>query len=139
MAKIELSILNPEQFQTLQKMRDFFTGNGAVAMYYAISEALAPATDTREIDRVEGELKAELADARQAAIFLVEDLVALAKCAIESEGDPEVSINTAVILDKERRALLLISLWSGDVVAYLKREIIGYLGGGDRELPSESA
>ncbi len=34
--KIELEILNPEKFQTLQKIRDFVTGDGAKALRYAL-------------------------------------------------------------------------------------------------------
>ena len=39
MAKIELHILNPEQFDTLQKIRDFVTGRGAEVLHHAIGEA----------------------------------------------------------------------------------------------------
>ena len=36
MAEIELDILNPEQFETLQKIQDFVTGEGVEVLHYAI-------------------------------------------------------------------------------------------------------
>jgi len=129
--KIELEILNSEKFQTLQKIRDFVTGDGAKALHYAIGEALSPAGHESEVDELEAELKDKLQDARQGAFFVNSDLEALAKVAIESEGDPPVSNNGGLILDKERRALLFIALRNGDAVDPIQLGVIEYLGGSD--------
>lgn len=53
----------------------------------------------------------------------------MAKAAVESAGDPQVSTNTALVLNRERRALLLISLWNGEACGWVRQGIIEQLGG----------
>jgi len=133
MAKIELDILNPEKFKTLEEIRDFVTGEGAVALHYAIGEALSPTLLSSAADELQVELKGELRDAREAAAFVSRDLRALAKGAIESEGDLEAFNSGSFLLGKERRALLFIALRNGDASYPIQRGIIKYLADGSRE------
>ena len=131
MAKIELHILNPEQFDTLQKVRDFVTGRGAEALHYAIEIALQPWGHTGEDSEVENRLQGELKDARAAAVLVSHDLGALARGAIESESDPEVFNDDGFFrLDMERRALLFIAMRDDNAIEGIQLGIIEYLGGG---------
>lgn len=127
--KFELEILNPEKFQTLQKIRDFVTGDGARALHFAVYKALSPADHTSEVDGIEAELKDELTAARQGAYFVNKDLRTLAKGAIESEGDPKVFSNGGCFPDETRRALLFIALKDGDASYPIQKGVIEYLGG----------
>ena len=127
-AEIELQILKPEKFQTLQEIRDFVTGDGARALHFAIRKALAPETMLCDADEFEVKLRDELKDAREAAIFVCYDLGALAKGVIESEGDPEVVRDEHLgCIDKERRALLLIALQDGDTASGVRWELFEHL------------
>ena len=130
--KIELGILNPKQFQTLQEIRDFVTGDGAKALHFAIYKALSPAIMVDEADEVEAELKDELKDARTAALVVNNDLEALARGAIESEGDPRVFREEDLVFAKERRALMLIALKDDDANESDRWGIIEYLSGGNK-------
>ena len=130
-AKIELDILNPEKFKTLQEIRDFVTGDGASALHYAIYKALSPGGFLSEVDEFEVKLKDELKDARGAAMCVNNDLEALAKAAVESDGDPEVVGDRDFIKGKERLALMFIALKDGDADHSTQFGIIKYLGGSD--------
>ena len=131
--KIELEILNPEKFQTLQQIRDFITGDGAKALHYAIYRALSPAINISEQDELEVKLKDELKAARLAALFVNEDLGALARGAIESTGDPEVFNNQGQVLNEERRELVFIALRDGDAVDETRRGIIEHLSAANED------
>ena len=127
-AEIELQILNPEKFQTLQAIRDFLTGDGARALRFAIYKALTPETMLEDVDEFAVKLRGELKDAREAAVFICHDLGALTKVAIESEGDPEVVRDEHLgCIEKEMRALLLIALQDGDVISGTRWELFEQL------------
>ena len=79
--EIELEILNPEKFQTLQEIRDFVTGDGASALHFAIAATLSPGVNPIG----NGEREYKLETAREGAFSLNRDLAALAKAAVELE------------------------------------------------------
>ena len=140
MTKIELNILNPEQFDTLQKIRDFVTGSGAAALHYAIEIALQPWGHRGEDSEPESRLQGELKDARYAAVLVSQDLGALARGAIESESDPEVFNDEGFFpIDMERRALLFIALRDDNAIEGIQLGIIEYLGGGSHKRESATA
>ncbi len=129
--EIELRILNPAKFQTLQAIRDFVTGDGARALRYAIDRALCPAVNVSEVAETEVKFQEELESARDAAYLVNKDIAALAKGAIESESDPEVVNNEGCIHDKQKFALLFIAFRDECAADEIQKGIIEYLGGWD--------
>ena len=128
-AKIELEILNPAQFKTLQEIRDFVTGDGASVLRFAIGGALIPGEVTGQTSEIEDILKDQMKDARQAALYVNQDLGTLAKAAVELERDPHVAASVDFNLDKEKRALRFIALMDGDACPWVKQGISEQLGG----------
>jgi len=126
--RIELDILNPEKFQTLQEIRDFITGDGSKARRFAIGGALAPGAITGLTSEIEVLLRDQMEDARQAAFFVSNDLGVLATAAVELERDPHVFASEVFNLDKERRTLSFIARMDGGACGWVQQGIIEYLG-----------
>ena len=130
--KIELEILDPEKFQTLQEVRDFVTGEGARALHSAIDVALRPQLDP--LDMIY--LGDALTEARDGAYLLNQDLETLARVAVEWEADAQPTFYRFDGSDegkRDRRSLMFITLRDEDWVDWLKREIINHLGAANED------